>query len=627
MKILDFRNKRKTEYSGEKAGISKAKKRVIVQAALAAFTVILTVVVLFVGSAAWYTNTVQTAGLQFEAAEWGFDGNILIGDQVFAEEGTDLGEQTPIEASPGESGTIALKVTNNSDNLAAVSVGVSKLNLDMEMQKRMYFYIDSPINRNGETVAREYLSETEAHTYVVFGNNGDLILTEEVYSDAPLKWEWVYDVLGYYVRGTYNEDTKTMEISEYLRPIEYDYDKATFSLMPGEGDEITYYVMETVDGTITVEQFIEEFSEHDGYAGKIDPKDINELGYYPVEVDEFGRGIWAYLCTYSEIEENNNTDTSYGEAAKEGTGKKYPVKITVLAQKSRFNTAVASTASDLVAKLDNGEYDVIRLESDITLTTPLKIKSMRDIILDLNGKTISIASADAAIELEGGSSLVVQNGTIDGLLVDNTTMADNAFKVTGAELTLGNVVINNVKSAVTVAGINYLDSSIRIISCNDITTSGEAIRFVKGESAATGLSSLYVENSTIISTDDYAVNGAGMNIQLINSALKGTDSAVYYTQADGKLTLTGCTITGQEYGMKLTGGNVLILDTKITTTDKEASVFLNPSEADSVRLVVDLESSLPELVKAADNGTLGQETDEETKRTTYWVVLNEEIQN
>ena len=43
--------------------------------------------------------------------------------------------------------------------------------------------------------------------------------------------------------------------------------------------------------------------------------------------------------------------------------------------------------------------------------------------------------------------------------------------------------------------------------------------------------------------------------------------------------------------------------------------------------IVAVGTSLPELVKAADNGTLGQETDEETKRTTYWVVLNEEIQN
>ena len=49
---------------------------------------------------------------------------------------------------------------------------------------------------------------------------GSLSLTQTSHNDAKLKWEWVYDVVGYYLLGTVSNGTAAVE--EYLRPVVYD---------------------------------------------------------------------------------------------------------------------------------------------------------------------------------------------------------------------------------------------------------------------------------------------------------------------------------------------------------------------------------------------------------------------
>ena len=189
--------------------LKNARKNVIKQAGLAVFTIAVTVIMLFAMTTAWYTNVVQTSGLTFEAEAWGFEGEVLVSDQV-------------IKAAPGDSGIVEMSITNQSDQISELTVNVSKefmlvgeTGQDRAMQQRLYFYIDEQNVINGETVSRKYLSNTSGHSYTLFGQN-ELLLSEELHTDSLLKWEWVFDVVGYYVRGDFDETTGIDDMVKYL---------------------------------------------------------------------------------------------------------------------------------------------------------------------------------------------------------------------------------------------------------------------------------------------------------------------------------------------------------------------------------------------------------------------------
>ena len=245
----------------ENAVLKKAKQNIYWQASLALLTIVLTMVIIFTMTAAWYTNIVQASGLVVQVESWGFDGDIKV-------------NATAISASPGDEGLIHLEAKSKSDSMSAVSVSASKTRIsDNEMCKRLYLYVDTQQVRNGETVNRVYLNSQDSYTYTVFGQ-GHLTLTEQVHNGPQLKWQWVYDVLGYYVLGTWSEERKIVDEVEYLRPIEYDYDEATTTFNDNMTTEL-----KTVDGKTTVEEFLVELSKSDGYAGVIDPKQRLGEGY------------------------------------------------------------------------------------------------------------------------------------------------------------------------------------------------------------------------------------------------------------------------------------------------------------------------------------------------------------
>ena len=246
-KIIPWKFPKQTNKSSNVSGsaeVRSVQKSIYRQAALAGLTVVLTVVILFAMTSAWYTNVVQTSGLTFEAEAWGFKGDITV-------------DANAILAGPGDEGILNLTVENDSNAVSAISLNISKNGMEEEMKQRLFFYVDTRMSRNGETMERVYLNRYEGYTYNVFSNS-QLMLTEQ-FSNAPvIKWEWVYDVLGYYVLGkpyeiqtatetvidngdgtttpsTVNTTMIRMDIKEYLRPIEYDFDKATTRINT-EGD-------------------------------------------------------------------------------------------------------------------------------------------------------------------------------------------------------------------------------------------------------------------------------------------------------------------------------------------------------------------------------------------------------
>lgn len=543
------------------AKLKRARRSIYLQAGLAAVTIVLTLVIIFAMTSAWYTNVVHTSGLTFEAAAWGFDGNITVGSNA-------------VKAAPGDEGVVELTVSNDTDAISDISINISKAAMSAEMQKRLFFYVDTHEVKNGEAVERVYLSNQDSYTYTLF-SYGSLVLTDQYHNDAQLKWQWVYDVLGYYVLGTANADGTAVSVQEYLRPIEYDYDEATTTFVTKEneeGEEELVLQLATVDGETTVEEFLTAFSQRDGYAGVIDPALKNEAGYYPVAVDENGVGVWAYLCDYAEIEMNTRYDTALGKAAEEGTGETYTARLTVSAQKSKTNITLVTTAAALTDALQSQEDAVIQLDADITLDDPLILEKGQNMVLDLNGHTLK-SSSNIAIDARSGSSVTVFGGAIAG-----QGASGYGILSTGAEVTLNDVDMTDVKYGVYImdnSDTNHLDSKLRLSGCSLVTSDCSVYILGNGEASAQA-TQVIIEDCTITSGynaicgNGTATGGGkwGTDVQIIHSTVTGKWSAVYQPQQESVTNIVGSTLSGFT-GIALKGGTVTLTDSVINGTGQE----------------------------------------------------------
>lgn len=546
------------------AALKKVRRNIYWQAGLAMVTIVLTIVIIFAMTSAWYTNIVQTSGLVFQAEAWGFDGTITVNEES-------------IVASPGDEGIIHLEVENTSDSISAVSITASKNRIeDREMRKRLYFYVDTQMIRNGETMNRLYLNSQESYTYTLF-SQGKLTLTEQLHSDAQLKWQWVYDVLGYYVLCSYNEETGKISEIEYLRPVEYDYDEATTTFQTDEDDTVTME-LKTVDGETTLEEYLQQLSETDGYKDDIDYQNPFDKGYYPVDVEldkeseDYGYGVYVYLYDYAEIEMATLYDTNLGEAAakaaEEGTEPaSYPVVLTISAQKNDENVIPISslTALNTAMELDTGA--TLQLTSDITITQedPLVIPEGARVMLDLNGNTIHSTSTQNTIEAEPGSSLTVINGEIIG------PGSGNGVHAVGAEVVMSKVVMDEFKHGIYISDNdegNALDSRVRIVGCQ-INGASTAVLVSGNGLTSDQKTQLIIEDSTLTSDSivisgngDTSGNGRwGTDIQILNSHIISNSNyvgaGIYHPQKDSTLTISGSTVSGYT-GIIIKGGSVSV---------------------------------------------------------------------
>lgn len=565
-------------------GMTQVQKNIRRQAGLALLTVVLTVVILFAMTSAWYTNIVQTSGLIFEAESWGFDGTIEVNNDA-------------IVAAPGDDGLVQLRVQNASDSISAISVNVSKTGMAEEMQKRLFFYVDTHMNRDGETMDRVYLNAYEGYTYTVF-DQGWLTLTEQAHNAPLLKWQWVYDVLGYYVlgqpqevEGADGEIVEKMIVKEYLRPIEYDFDEATTKFVTDKDGELDI-VLSTVDGKRSLETFLSELSKTDGYEGTIDPKNKTKSGYYPVDVDPgTGYGIYAYLCSYPEIQVATTFDTNLGKLAyRQAKGEtltdtekeklRHTALLSISAQKSESSTVNVTTLSGLENAMKDNTADVIQLTSDITIPAdkPLEIPKDSRVMLDLNNHTITSNSTGIAIQANPGSSLTMTNGTLVGPASED--LKTYGVKTIGAEVVMSNMNISSFRYGIYLGDNeeeNSLDSRVHMVNCN-ISANWYGVFASGNGSASQQKTQLIVENCTM-KAGGYVITGNGStsgngrwgtDIQIINSTLEAIESpngvlgtAIYQPQKDSTLTVVGSTVSGYD-GIAIKGGSVSIVDSTIT---------------------------------------------------------------
>lgn len=563
--LRETKRTKRTNNAVSTPALARARRNVFWQAGLAVLTVVLTIVIIFAMTSAWYTNIVQTSGLVFEAEAWGFDGQITIAEQA-------------IQAAPGDEGNIQLEVVNSSESMTSVGISASKSQMAEEMQKRLFFYVETQSARNGETMDRVYLNSTSSYTYTLF-SQGKLSLTEKTHNDAPVKWQWVYDMLGYYVLGTMI-DGNTFYATEYLRPVEYDYDKATFDYVT-DGEGRVNIELKTVDGVTTVEEFLAQLSKTDGYANDISSTPVN--GYYPVEVDEYGYGVYVYLCSYSDVEMATRYDTALGQqaAAKddENPMPTYPVTLTVSAQKNDEDVYFVTTLAQLNSAMSLFEGGTIQLTENITLTDDEKIiiPTGAKLIVDLNGKKIE--AAERAVEAQPGSSVIFLNGEIVG-----SGEAEGIYTV-GAEVTLNKVEISGFVDAISVGdhtGGNTLDSKVRIVDC-ELSGIDSAVYISGNGLASAQKTQLIVERSTMRSdamviwgNGDASGNGRwGTDIQIIDSTLlsntENEGAAIFHPQKDSILTIHNSTLSGYT-GIAIKGGTISIQASQISGTGAGADI-------------------------------------------------------
>lgn len=528
------------------------KRGLIYKGVLLGIALLLAVTTIFATTAAWYSNVVQTTGLIFEVSDWGLDGNVDIKNQL-------------TNAAPGEKGEIPVEVFNSSDGIIDVSFNISKVSLynDIaDMRKRIYFYIDDAVKINNETTDRVYINSVEDYSYTVLSKQ-KLLLGKEG-NGAALTWEWVYDVLGYYFYGTV-KDSSSAEISEYLRPIEYDYDTATYK----EG------WLDTVDGTTTAMEFIQDITSKDGYEGVVTTEFIDGDGkvFYPVSVDDKGTGVWIYCCSLSEIEYENVVDTGLGNSTEEAS-KRFKTTLNVTADQKQLNVATADSENELKTILNDDVHDMVVLSNDIVLSDSINIPVSSPKIIDLAENTISSNVKGNLFTADEGSSLTILNGEIKNV------ESQIAITAVGSDVALSNLTITDFQRGVAISDHNTTNQDTRLNMTDCKISSSEAGVFIRGNGPGTNRNTfLNMENCEITSSGYYALvgNGSavsngnwGTNIIVKNCLLQAKYTGIYHPQKDSYLKVEDSIVKGLT-PFVVKGGKIDIVSSEITASNEEGT--------------------------------------------------------
>lgn len=573
--------KNKEMLESSKVSLEKVWKQALL--VLAVLTVL--GVLLYSLTTAWYTNVAETTELVFETENWGFEGQVKALD-------------TGLLLAPGQSACTALSVTNDGEQINQITVTVDKSSMPEELQKRIYFYVPVEAKESDKTADRVYLSTYGGYSYRVMPKS-TLLLTADSAADAPVRCEWVYDVLGYYVYGTLDKDNqlitaekiaaserKDVEAPVYIRPVEYDYDKAIF-----QDDKLL-----TVDGD-KVDAFVKDLLAADGYKNADTTTKVGD--YYAVNITGTSgseqTGLWLYLCTQTEIEAATELDTRIGTyryllEQKDEQDRSIPLTeeqtkeyedvaallggakaaIQIAGQNLRTSIADVTEAESLTAALTRGES--VRLAGDMTLKDTVTIPADKDVIIDLNGKQLTTNVVEQPV-LKGapGSSITVLNGTING------GSRDTAVQLVGSSAAFSGVTIQGrlLIDDKNESNENGTVSVVRLSNCTLKTVGDEQVGVhVFGNGAASSSRTvLLVEDCTIESTFAGILgNGSddcyGTDIQVLNSTVKGKYAGIYQPQRGSRLLVQNSTVEGMT-GIAVKGGTVTIRNCIVNGTGEK----------------------------------------------------------
>ena len=578
--------------------VSEMKARIYKQAGLALTAILVTVALLFAMSTAWYSNVLEAGSLTFQAEKW----------ELNADHVSSNGN---VVAQPGTRGILPVSYKSTSDGIVNAYVNVSKEQMEVPLQKRIYFYTETPYTvgsgENAETVARRYLTNSTAAPYTVL-SMGQLTMSDDFCTvDTPIYWEWVYDLLGYYVRvsSTPASDGSAVEL-EYLRPIVYDYDKATFD----ENGNLA-----TVDGK-HVDIFLQDITAEDGYLNKFVESNIttdSKTGtkYYTVDNDNqtaLGYYTAIRLLTKQEIAEANLWDTEHAGASFSD------LKITITGEAANVDMINVGTTKELTNALQSENGGYIRLSGNLELTENITVSAKKPVILDLNGATLTgSATGGDLFTVSKGANLTVLNGTIK-----NSAGNKTLFGVNNGKLTVSNVTAT--AEGESQWGIYIQDNngataqdgdSIVYITHSTISTGLPTVMVIGNNTTTAQKTRCVIENSTLTSNyvtvcgNGQTVSG-GTAIEIKDSIITGKYAAVYHPQDNSTLHAENSTFTGNT-GIAVKGGTVYLDNCVVTGsaaaalagsfnnngfTDTGAAVYLEAGyERDNIAVYITGENS------------------------------------
>lgn len=573
--------KNKEMLESSKVSLEKVWKQALL--VLAVLTVL--GVLLYSLTTAWYTNVAETTELVFETENWGFEGQVKALD-------------TGLLLAPGQSACAAMSVTNDGEQINQITVTVDKSSMPEELQKRIYFYVPVEAKESDKTADRVYLSTYGGYSYRVMPKS-TLLLTADSAADAPVRCQWVYDLLGYYVYGTLDKDNKLItakQIAEhkredveapvYIRPVEYDYDKAIF-----QDDKLL-----TVDGN-KVDDFVKDLLAADGYKNADTTTKVGD--YYAVNITGTSgseqTGLWLYLCTQEEIDAATELDTRIGTyryllEQKDEQDRSIPLTeeqtkeyedvaallggakaaIQIAGQNLRTSIADVTEAESLTAALTRGES--VRLAGDMTLGEVITIPADKDVIIDLNGKQLTTNVVGQPV-LKGapGSSITVLNGTING------GSRDTAVQLVGSSAAFSGVTIQGrlLIDDKNESNENGTVSVVRLSDCTLKTVGNEqgGVHVFGNGAASSSRTVLLVEDCTIESTfagilGDSSNDCYGTDIQVLNSTVKGKCAGIYQPQRGSRLLVQNSTVEGMT-GIAVKGGTVTIRNCIVNGTGEK----------------------------------------------------------
>lgn len=569
------RDREEQQQNSRERVVSEAKKRIYKQAGLALTAILVTVALLFAMSTAWYSNVLEAGSLTFQAEKW----------ELNADHVSSNGN---VVAQPGTRGILPVSYKNTSDSIVNAYVNVSKEQMEVPLQKRIYFYTETPYTvgsgENAETVARRYLTNSTATPYTVL-SMGQLTMSDDFCTvDTPIYWEWVYDLLGYYVRLEPTDDGGVIE-KEYLRPIVYDYDKATFN---ADGS------LATVDGEY-FEKFLLKLSETDGYlnnfiagtAGteKHTDTDGSSITYYIVDKEVDASSYTAIrLLTKQEIAAANLWDTEHAGASFNN------VKITITGEAANVDIINVGTTVELTNALQSENGGYIRLSGNLELTENITVSAKEPVILDLNGATLTGSATGGDLFTVGkGRELTVINGTIKNSAGNKTLFGVNNGKLTVSNVTATaegesqwGIYIQDNNGATAQDG----DSTV-YITHSTISTGLPTVMVIGNNTTTAQKTRCVIENSTL--TSDYvAVYGNGQTvsggtaIEIKDSIITGKYAAVSHPQDNSTLHAENSTFTGNT-GIAVKGGTVYLDNCVVTgsATETLAGAFNNNGFTDT----------------------------------------------
>ncbi len=536
MNSLERRTAKLNKESGSGQGkvrLRTMRRRVLVRILLTGSSVLLLAVLAFAMTAAWFTNVSRSSDLTFTVESWGFDE-----DRITVPEG-------PVSIAPGRSGVIPLRVNNSgSSSRVRLDVGVARgEDMPEKLRQRLYFCVDASRTVSGETVDRLYITDRENERQIYYlGPGAVLDIAEDYQTDQPIRWVWVYDLLGYYFLGTPGSP------AEYLRPIEYGYDDAVF-------DPDTLELLAVGEQGRT--EFLAELFARDGYAGStVTPVTVGGKTYYKIQADENDQGVWAYLLTKDEILAGFEDDAHAAEWGR------VSVNVHIIAyDMPAAQTAVADAAA-LTEALAAPEGGAVTLAEDVELAAPAAVNAGSTLVIDLDGHNLTYTGGGAAFTVPEGGSLTLLNGQLD------LGGADTAVSSGGGDVTLSGVSMTNCATAVLLKDDETAgDSILRITDCT--LTSEQSTVWVYANASTAADTRVYITDSTLVSTDFAALltNGTNGGTEMVvqGSTLNGCWAGLYQPQADAYTVLRGSTVTGYT-GAAVKGGTLVIENSVVAGT-------------------------------------------------------------